>query len=291
MATTYYNCPVLIGESPLDNTYFFVAQQASIEESIPLLPIKSLGQSSVVNTVAENSLQGTISISYMLSAGTAGATAYDSVSIAEALSWSTINSTTPTLLAGSIGTTKFQNAVLTSFSVDASAQSVITCSMGLAYYKQSEALTAGGSSDETLLDDTSLAYAHGASSTPTATELALNNNLFSFKLDLSESVTPVKILGDVDPEMLLKGGGEVTMTWVGNNLPTGLLATDDADTLCITGRTTSFQATSCDGALLNETVTLPLTSKGKEEAYITSRSIDVSEGNVLNGTAVLTQYY
>ena len=74
-ATTYYNCPVLIGEGGEagDQPSFFVAQQASIEESLPLLPVKSLGQTSVLNTIPENTLQGTISISYLLSAGTAGA--------------------------------------------------------------------------------------------------------------------------------------------------------------------------------------------------------------------------
>ncbi len=77
------------------------------------------------------------------------------------------------------------------------------------------------------------------------------------------------------------------MTFVGNNLPESLSVTDQ---LCTTDNTASFTATSCDDEL-QEVVTLPLTSQGEEKARIVSRSIDVSEGNVLNGTVVLTQYY
>ena len=77
------------------------------------------------------------------------------------------------------------------------------------------------------------------------------------------------------------------MTFVGNNLPGALSVTDQ---LCTTENTATFTATSCDDEL-QEAVTLPLTSQGEEKARIVSRSIDVSEGNVLNGTVVLTQYY
>ena len=287
-ATTYYNCPVLIGEGGPAGAQpsFFVAQQASIEETLPLLPVKSLGQTSVLNVIPENTLQGTISISYLLSAGTAGTK--NSVTIANILDWSTIDRTIPLLLNGQIGVTRFQNAVLTSFSLDAGAQSVISCSLNLAYYKQSEALTDGGETDETLLDTNDLEYAHGANSTPDADELALNDNLFSFKFDLTESVSPIHILGAIDETQLLKGGGEAKMTWVGNNLPQALVT--DPTELCMTARGASFTASSCGGAM-TESITFPLTSKGDENAYMSNRSIDVSEAGVLNGTATLTQFY
>ena len=287
-ATTYYSCPVLIGAGGAvgGQNKFFVAQQASIEETLPLLPVKSLGQTSVLNTIPENVLQGTISISYLLSAGSAGGKS--SLSISDVLGWSTINRTIPQVLNGQIGKTQFQNAVITSFSLDAGSQSVISCSLNLAYYKQSEALEDNGNTSETLLDGNNLEYAHGANSTPDAGELALNDNLFSFKFDLNESVSPIHVLGAIDETQLLKGGGEAKMTWVGNNLPQALVTTPDK--LCITERAASFTASSCDGALV-DSVSFPLTSKGDANAYMSNRAIDVSEGGVLNGTATLTQFY
>lgn len=285
MATTYYNCPVFLGEGGTD-TYFFVAQQASIEESVPILAVRGLGESSVISTIAENTLQGTINITYLLTSGSAGG--YSSLSIDQVLKFSTINQTEPTMLSGRIGKTRFSDAILTSFSVDASAQGIISCSLSLAYFDPASGLDSGGNESEDQLGSATLEYGHGSESTADAGELSLNDNLFSFKLDLSESITPIKKMGTVTPTMLLKGGGEVTMTFVGNNLPAALCV--DADSLCITSKTAGFTAKSCGGGL-DETVTLPLTSKGEEAAYIVSRSIDVSEGNVLNGTAVLTQYF
>jgi hypothetical protein len=279
MALTYYNSPVFLGNK------FFVAQSASIEETIPMLPVRSLGASNVLKAVPENTVQGSVNINFLLSFGSAGGKA--SLTPQDVIGWTCINQLLPTQLDGSVGEMRFYNAVVTSFSVNADAQSVVNCSLSLNYYKASKQMDSGGTSSANQLDGASLTYAHGANSTPSAGAVALNNNLFSYSFQLTQSVTPIKILGDMDPEMLLKTNGELTSTFVGNNLPSVL---QDNTKLCKDATTvTSFTASDCDG---NSTaITLPQTSLGDNDAWITSRSVEVSENNALNGTAVVTQYF
>ena len=290
MATTYYNCPVKLGlASDTNPSYFFVAQSASVEESIPMLPIRSLGVSNSINAVPENTIQGSVNINFLLSFGTAGTPALSSLAPSDVIGWTCINQVAPTLLDGSIGDIQFHDAVVSSFSVNADAQSVVNCSLTLNYYKHTEPMDDDGSSTENDFDGAALSYAHGANSNPNATSVALNNNLFSFSYQLSQSITPIKILGDVDPESYLKTNGEITATFVGNNLPTGLA--EAGTTLCKDAvGPVSFIAMDCDGT--STTIDVPQTTIiGDDEAHIVSRSIEVSENNALNGTAVITQYF
>jgi hypothetical protein len=287
MVTTYYNCPVKLGLAGESAAHFFVAQSASVEESIPMLPIRSLGVSNSINAVPENTIQGSVNINFLLSFGDAGG--LSSLAPSDVIGWTCINQVNPTLLDGSIGPIRFYDAVVSSFSVNADAQSVVNCSLSLNYYKHTEPMDSEGSSSENDFDGASLSYAHGANSDPDANNVALNNNLFSFSFQLSQSITPIKILGSVDPESYLKTNGELTATFVGNNLPSALARADA--TLCKDAvGDVSFTAMDCNG---NSTIiTLPQTPAiGNTEAHIVSRSIEVSENNALNGTAVITQYF
>ena len=288
MATTYYNCPVKLGlASETNPSYFFVAQSASVEESIPMLPIRSLGVSNSINAVPENTIQGSVNINFLLSFGNAGG--LNSITPQNIIDWTCIDEVNPTLLKGSIGPIRFYDAVVSSFSVNADAQSVVNCSLSLNYYKHTEPMDSGGSISENDFDGAALSYAHGANSDPDATSVALNDNLFSFSFQLSQSITPIKILGSVDPESYLKTNGEITATFVGNNLPTGLA--EAGTTLCKDAvGPVSFIAMDCDGT--STTIDVPQTTIiGDDEAHIVSRSIEVSENNALNGTAVITQYF
>lgn len=288
MATTYYNCPVKLGLADASPLYFFVAQSASVEESIPMLPIRSLGVSNSINAVPENTIQGSVNINFLLSFGTAGTPALSSITPQNIIDYTCINQVNPTLLDGSIGDIQFHDAVVSSFSVNADAQSVVNCSLTLNYYKHTEPMDDDGSSSANAFDGANLSYAHGANSTPSAGSVSLNTNLFSFSFQLSQSVNPIKILGDVDPESYLKTNGEITATFVGNNLPSGLA--EAGTTLCKDAvGAVSFTATDCDGT--STTIGVPQTSLGDDEAHIVSRSIEVSENNALNGTAVITQYF
>lgn len=290
MATTYYNCPVKLGLADASPDYFFVAQSASVEESIPMLPVRSLGVSNSINAVPENTIQGSVNINFLLSFGTAGGPALSSITPQNIIDYTCINQVNPTLLDGSIGPIQFYDAVVSSFSVNADAQSVVNCSLSLNYYKHTEPMDDGGSSSANTFDGANLSYAHGANSTPSAGSVSLNTNLFSFSFQLSQSVNPIKILGDVDPESYLKTNGEITATFVGNNLPTGLA--EAGTTLCKEAvSAVSFTATDCEDPANTTTVTVPQTSLGDDEAHIVSRSIEVSENNALNGTAVVTQYF
>jgi hypothetical protein len=152
-------------------------------------------------------------------------------------------------------------------------------------------MDSGGSSSKNDFDGANLSYAHGANSNPSATSVALNNNLFSFSYQLSQSITPIKILGSVDPESYLKTNGEITATFVGNNLPTELA--EAGTTLCKDAvGPVSFEAMDCEDPANTTIVTVPQTPAiGDTEAHIVSRSIEVSENNALNGTAVITQYF
>lgn len=287
MATTYYNCPVKLGLADNPASYFFVAQSASVEESIPMLPVRSLGVSNSINAVPENTIQGSVNINFLLSFGAAGG--LSSLEPSDVIGWTCINQLTPTLLDGSIGDIQFHDAVVSSFSVNADAQSVVNCSLTLNYYKHTEPMDDDGTSTENDFDGASLSYAHGANSDPTASSVSLNTNLFSFSFQLSQSITPIKILGDVDPESYLKTNGEITATFVGNDLPTGLA--EAGTTLCKDAvGPVSFIAMDCDGT--STTIDVPQTTViGDTEAHIVSRSIEVSENNALNGTAVITQYF
>ena len=290
MATTYYNCPVKLGLADADPDYFFVAQSASVEESIPMLPIRSLGVSNSINAVPENTIQGSVNINFLLSFGLAGTPPNELSSITpqNIIDYTCINQVNPTLLDGSIGDIQFHDAVVSSFSVNADAQSVVNCSLTLNYYKHREPMDDDGSSSANAFDGANLSYAHGANSTPSAGSVSLNTNLFSFSFQLSQSVNPIKILGDVDPESYLKTNGEITATFVGNNLPTALA--EAGTTLCKEAvGAVSFIARDCDGT--STTIDVPQASLGDDEAHIVSRSIEVSENNALNGTAVVTQYF
>ena len=179
MATTYYNCPVKLGlASDTNPSYFFVAQSASVEESIPMLPIRSLGVSNSINAVPENTIQGSVNINFLLSFGNAGG--LNSITPQNIIDWTCIDEVNPTLLKGSIGPIRFYDAVVSSFSVNADAQSVVNCSLSLNYYKHTEPMDSGGSISENDFDGAALSYAHGANSDPDATSVALNDNLFSF---------------------------------------------------------------------------------------------------------------
>ena len=255
MATTYYDCPVKLGEAGIPASYFFVAQSASVEESIPMLPIRSLGVSNSINAVPENTIQGSVNINFLLSFGAAGG--LSSLEPSNVIGWTCINQIAPTLLDGSIGDFRFHDAVVSSFSVNADAQSVVNCSLTLNYYKHTEPMDSGGSSTKNAFDGAALTYAHGANSSPDAGDVALNTNLFSFSFQLSQSITPIKILGSVDPESYLKTNGELTATFVGNDLPMGLA--NAGATLCKDAvGAVSFTARDCDG---NSTIiTLPQTA-------------------------------
>jgi len=293
MATTYYNCPVKLGLADASPSYFFVAQSASVEESIPMLPIRSLGVSNSINAVPENTIQGSVNINFLLSFGNAGTAPSILASLApsDVIGWTCINQVAPTLLDGSIGDIRFHDAVVSSFSVNADAQSVVNCSLTLNYYKHTEPMDDGGSSSANDFDGAALSYAHGANSTPSAGSVSLNTNLFSFSYQLSQSITPIKVLGEVNPIAggYLKTNGEITATFVGNNLPAGLA--NAGTTLCKDAvGAVSFTATDCNGA--STTINVPQTPAiGDTEAHIVSRSIEVSENNALNGTAVITQYF
>ena len=290
MATTYYDCPVKLGLANNPASYFFVAQSASVEESIPMLPIRSLGVSNSINAVPENTIQGSVNINFLLSFGLAAG--LSSLAPSDVIGWTCINQVNPTLLDGSIGDIQFHDAVVSSFSVNADAQSVVNCSLTLNYYKHTEPMDDDGSSSANAFDGAALSYAHGANSDPDATSVALNNNLFSFSYQLSQSITPIKVLGEVDPIAggYLKTNGELTATFVGNNLPAGL-ANEGVTTLCKDAvGAVSFIAMDCDGN--STTINVPQTPViGDAQAHIVSRSIEVSENNALNGTAVITQYF
>jgi len=96
MATTYYDCPVKLGEAGIPASYFFVAQSASVEESIPMLPIRSLGVSNSINAVPENTIQGSVNINFLLSFGAAGG--LSSLEPSNVIGWTCINQIAPTLL-------------------------------------------------------------------------------------------------------------------------------------------------------------------------------------------------
>ena len=96
MATTYYNCPVKLGlASDTNPSYFFVAQSASVEESIPMLPIRSLGVSNSINAVPENTIQGSVNINFLLSFGNAGG--LNSITPQNIIDWTCIDEVNPTL--------------------------------------------------------------------------------------------------------------------------------------------------------------------------------------------------
>lgn len=301
MATTYFNCPVFLTTNSDISTsaMYVVAQSASIEESIPLLPIKTLGRSGPQAVVADDTRVGTINLSFVVNVKNDSSL----LQLSDILGWMPINSTSYTNLYGQVGSTRFRKAIVTNLTVESSALSVARATLTLQYYCSKDADAGAGVAGaldslgtETEQDLSAARYAQGIQSiVNNGSNVGISTNHFSFNLNVSANPQPIKIIGDIDPESIIKTDGSATMTLVGNNLPNALYdedkASDGDDRLCIDSATTiGFTLQGCEGAD-TYTLSLPLTSLANDDIHISNRQISVSENGVLEGTATIVQYF
>lgn len=238
------------------------ANNASISFSVPIEPIRSLGQSQAIDSISNGPAEGTLSIDYVIINNDPGHGIFTTY----------VNSTSPNNVGGTsvtIGGRTFSNAYLNSYSLSAEPNSIINASLSFTVYESSNVANLINSQNSSLNNPQ---IAHGSNSNITNVADAIG-----FEYNASITWEPVYVLNSFDASLINYGGAQETMTVRGHNL--GKAVSPCAST---ENATVNIKAI-CDGASIN-VITI-------QDAKIQDSELSVQAGGFVEGSYTLVKNY
>ena len=248
MATSYKNIPVTVSGQTI------LANNVSLDQNISITPVRALGRSNGL-PIQNEPPQTTIAVDFYIQEAAAYTVFRDMRSG---------NGT----FSVEVGGTTLDDCLLSSFSIAAQSNQVITASANM-FTRKAPAITAGSSSSFGAAE-----LAHGATSTGA---VASNSEGFSFNYEMSKEYTNTPVLGKFSPGTYTFSAGSESISMEGSDLPTaagtGACNSDATAGINIKG--------ICD----SDYGTIGVTGA------VTAANVSVSEGDVVRGTTTITRYF
>ena len=260
MPISYKNVPITI------NGVSLFATNATLDQTQNVQALRSLGKSEVSTAVTE-APQGTISADFYITASNVVSTFA-----------SAANRTGSTLFDCAVGGITVSDCLYTAFSVQADANALINGSISLDYYGSLAGIVSGSASAGTV------EAAHGAKSTG-SNNVGFNAAPYSFNYELSKEYAVNRTLGSaaVTQSDILFTAATTTVSLEGDDLPRGIAPDPTSSTgLCPNELNASL---ALEGTCGTPYGILGITG------LATTRSISVSENDVVRGSITLNQYY
>ena len=281
MAIQFENCPVVFKPQFPTSTFtgvFVLANSAQINDSVSLAEIRQLGQEGASSARAAAPVEGSVSIDFV----------YGDLSIkvdgesyaAPRKAWFDNLTGTVEYVDLEVGPYAFKSGLLTNFSFSSEPNSVVNASAEFVFYNAE----LSKSTSAVVYDPAFVGEGHGVYSSGAFSDssIGMNNHPFSFSYNLSQNFEATRYIGEVAPALVRRTDGQISVDIEGDDLAAGLTAS--AGSLCKNRITDAKFAISglCAPAFGDEY---------EVKGYAESRSLSVSEGDIVRGSISIVDYF
>ena len=292
----YEEATISVGYGNTDKILY--ATNATVGESMPLTPIRSLGFNGAIAVAPTGPVEGSWSVSYNLFSSSPRELCESSATAEANEDWQNPAATDFIVTKGydpnnaiqfAIGTngnTLFEKGLATSFSVSAEPNAIVSATAQGNFYDC--AILADADSIEALKTDDGAATfdpAFGASTTIAEGSAGFSCNPFSASFEYTRGASPIYTLGATEAAFVSITDPQKSLTLQGSNLPYGVIQEgadcDAADAYCTEGRDLAFTVKSlCDHDIGDFSVC----------GLVTSRDVEVAVDDILRGNITVVDY-
>jgi hypothetical protein len=262
----YQDVGVSINHNNVGTTYL-QANNASISFSVPIEPVRALGQKNSIAEIPSGPPEGSIQIDYIVIGSDPGRSIFESyVNLAN----------TPSNIRTSItiGGRTFPSGYLTSYSISAEPNSIINASLSFNVYGEFNFNELVSSQNPAI---PSPSIAHGSKTSITEGSTVLTDAI-GFDYSASIDWTPIFVLNNPNAILVNYGGAQETLAVRGNNIAKAVTACPgSADTVNVNIRSI------CAGASI---ATITMTNAKVQDSELT-----VQAGGFVEGTYTLLKTY
>lgn len=243
------------------------ANSASISFSVPIEPVRALGQKNAISEIASGPPEGSIQIDYIVAGNS-------DIGRDIFTSYITANSPSDIRTSITIGGRTFPSGYLTSYSISAEPNSIINASLNFNVYGELT-FDSLASSPNTPVSNPSIA--HG-SKTSISQGGALITDAIGFDYSASIDWEPIFVLNNANAILVNYVGAQETLSVRGNNLAKAVTACPGSiNTVDVNIRSI------CDGNSL-ETITM-------SNAKVQDSELSVQAGGFVEGSYTLLKTY